>query len=661
MQKFILTEDIFQELASVEGKEWLVTNGIGGYACGTVAGLLTRKYHGILIASLNPPAQRTLLVTKLDETVEYKGEKFPLFANRWNGGEVTPQGYKNTFEFKLEGTTPVWTYKVGDALIQKRIWMKEGENTTYVNYYVVKSEEPLTISVEGYVNYRDHHKLTTNQLDLQLELLERGCCIKPPNEAEAFYLFSRGSNIELNNDWYYNYKLSIEEARNYDSVENHLRAVTISKELSEGQFLTIVASTNPEPCLEGIVTYKDRVSKEVDLLEKSWTTASENTPTWLRQLRLASEQFMVEQKLDVDFSRKTIMAGYPWFTDWSRDAMIALPGLTADNPELAKEILSTHIKYFNRGLLPTAFPEDGESEPQYNNVDAGLWFFLALKDYVDRTGDKDLVRDMFIDLVEIINCYLEGTLHNIKVDPQDCLLEAAADGLALTWMDAVHGGQVFTARAGKTVEVNALWYNVLMCMIQWSSILNLEAKKDYYSELAVRVGRSFQRFWNEELKCLYDVIDCKGGGVDRHIRPNQIFALSLPFSPIHEYQQRAVLKVCQEQLLTPYGLRSLSPSDPAYKGHYLQSSAHERDAAYHQGTVWLWLLPHYAIAHYRVNNNKEAALQLFENVPEVLANYGLGNLGEIFDGDEPHSPQGCIAQAWSVGEILRAYRLIDGA
>ncbi|HBQ98387.1 MAG TPA: glycogen debranching protein, partial [Cyanobacteria bacterium UBA11691] len=382
---------------------------------------------------------------------------------------------------------------------------------------------------------------------------------------------------------------------------------------------------------------------------------TEKAPDWIRQLILAADQFIVCRPLYPNSHGKTAIAGYPWFTDWGRDTMISLPGLTlaTGRTEVAKRVLTTFAQYVDRGMLPNVFPDGGE-DPAYNTVDATLWYFEAVRQYYQATRDRPLLAELFPVLADIIDWHCRGTRYQIHRDPDDGLLYAGEAMTQLTWMDAKYGDWVVTPRQGKPVEVNALWYNALHTMVAFARKLGKEDRE--YETLAKQAEKGFARFWNAEAGYCYDVIDTTTGN-DPKLRPNQIFAVSLPQSPLTPEQQRGVVEACGRSLLTSYGLRSLSPDDPQYIGHYGGNLAH-RDGAYHQGTVWGWLLGPFAIAHFKVYNEPERALSLLTPMAHHLYTHGIGSISEIFDGDPPFTPRGCIAQAWSVAETLRAWQLI---
>jgi predicted glycogen debranching enzyme len=350
---------------------------------------------------------------------------------------------------------------------------------------------------------------------------------------------------------------------------------------------------------------------------------------------------------------RSVIAGYHWFGDWGRDTMIALPGLTlaTGRPELARQILLGFVKYVDAGMLPNNFPDAG-GKPAYNTVDAALWYFEAVRQYFAATRDMPTLQKLFPVLAGMIDAYVKGARYEIHVDPADGLLYAGEGGVQLTWMDAKVGDWVVTPRTGKAVEINALWINALETMTELGRVLKIPV--DNYQRLSSKAKDSFHKFWNAERRCCYDVIDAPGIGNDASLRPNQIFAVSLPVSPLPSEQQKAVVDICAAQLLTPYGLRSLAPGEAGYQGRY-SGGPRERDAAYHQGTVWAWLLGPFVLAHHRVYADGVAAMRFLEALGAAVQRYGLGTLGEIFDGDAPFAPKGCIAQAWSVGEVLRAW------
>jgi predicted glycogen debranching enzyme len=650
--------EICGDLAAAERREWLVTNGVGGYASGTVAGVLTRRYHGLLIAALQPPVGRTLLLTKLDETATYDGRAYPLFANRWRGGELEPEGYQHLERFHLEGTTPVWTFACADARLQKRVWMEQGANTTYIRYDLCRGSGPLELSIKAIVNYRDHHSSTRAEgWQMRIERVPRGLQVTAEAEATPLYLLSDCAEHFPQHEWYTGYYLGIEDHRGLDALEDNLYAGRFQAKLQPGGSVTLVASTEANPSLDGLAAYADRRAYEERLLERAGPYLA-SAPPAVEQLVLAADQFIVRRSLPGEPEGRSVIAGYPWFGDWGRDTMISLPGLTltTGRHEVAARILATFAHYAQEGMLPNRFPDEGQA-PEYNTVDATLWYFEAIRAYYAVTGDDDLLRELCPVLTEIVEWHVRGTRYGIHVDPVDGLLYSGEAGVQLTWMDAKVGDWVVTPRTGKAVEINALWYNALRILAGMARHLGEPTHcgtMAEYKELADRVQASFGRFWNDVLGYCYDVIDGPDGD-DARLRPNQLLAVSLHCSPLEHAQQRAVVDVCARHLLTSHGLRSLAPGDPAYVGHY-GGDRRQRDAAYHQGTVWSWLLGPFVSAHLRVYGDRAQARSYLLPLLDQLSGACVGSISEIFDGEAPFAPRGAIAQAWSVAEVLRAWR-----
>jgi predicted glycogen debranching enzyme len=647
--------EICGNIATAESREWLVTNGIGGYASGTVAGLLTRRYHGLLIAALNPPLGRTLMLAKLEETVLYGDRTYPLSTNRWTDGAISPDGHRHIESFFLEGTIPVWRFACADALVEKRVWMQQGANTTYVQYTLYRTSQPLKLNLKALVNYRDHHGSTqSHNWQMDVATVEHGIGVTAYPGAVPLYLLSHNAPALPTHNWYYGFDLAIERYRGLSDREDHLHAATFAITLDRGESFTLVASTTKNPNLNGDTALKLRRSQEQKLLgfwKNSRPINAQEPPAWIDRLVLAADQFIVNRPLPEDPTSKTIIAGYHWFGDWGRDTMISLPGLTiaTGRPEIARSILRTFAKYVDRGMLPNRFPDEGE-QPEYNTVDATLWYFEAIRVYYSATEDDDLLRELFPILGEIIDWHCRGTRYNIHLDSSDGLLYAGETGVQLTWMDAKVDNWVVTPRIGKPIEVNALWYNALRTMAKLAKQMSKPHQE--YAAMADRTLARFSRFWNSETGYCYDVLDSPNGD-DAALRPNQILAVSLPESPLSPAQQRGVVETCGQMLLTSYGLRSLSPDHFQYQGHY-GGDRWQRDGAYHQGTVWGWLLGAFALAHLRVYGDRAKAREFLEPMAHHLTAHGVGSLSEIFDGDAPMTPRGCIAQAWTVAEVLRA-------
>jgi predicted glycogen debranching enzyme len=664
--------EICGNLATAESREWLCTNGIGGFASGTVSGLLTRRYHGLLVAALKPPLGRTLFVAKLDETVDYDGLRRPLSSNRWADGSVGPHGYREVERFHLEGTTPVWTYACTDMRLEKRIWMEPGANTTCVQYRLLRARGPVRLELKALVNYRDYHFLTRGDgWTMRVEAVPNGLRVAAFEGAQPFLLLAEGAEAQPFHDWYRGFDLAVERERGLDSREDHLHAGTFRASLSPGASLTFVCSSEAAPSPDGATAWERRRRYEEGLVAQ-WRKAqpaAKQAPGWIQQLVLAADQFVVRRPLPDDQGGQpsgptegrgegfSVIAGYHWFGDWGRDTMISLPGLSISTgrPDVARRILTTFARFVDQGMLPNRFPDAGEG-PEYNTVDATLWYFEAIRAYHAATGDETLPGQLFPVLEEIVRWQRKGTRYGIGEDPMDGLLRSGEPGVQLTWMDAKIGDWVVTPRTGKAVEINALWYNALRSMATFARSLGKPVEP--WERLADRVQASFDRFWNEAGGSCYDVIDGPEGD-DPALRPNQILAVSLPESPLTPERQRRVVEACARHLLTSFGLRSLAPGHPQYRGRYL-GGPRERDAAYHQGPVWGWLLGPFALAHLKAYGDREVARSFLEPLAHHLADYGVGSIAEIFDGDPPFTPRGCIAQGWSVSETLRAWMEIAG-
>jgi predicted glycogen debranching enzyme len=502
---------------------------------------------------------------------------------------------------------------------------------------------------------------------MKIAPVEHGVMVLPFDTATPFYLKSAQASCEPQHEWYRDCFLPRETERGLDDREDHLFAALFRATLDPGEALTIVVTTEAVTSLDGEASLAQRASHEGTLLNSWWAQNEEsaaNAPTWLRQLVLAADQFIVKRSLPDAPDGRSIIAGYHWFGDWGRDTMIALPGLTlvTGRFDIARQILLAFARYVDGGMLPNDFPDAG-GKPEYNTVDAALWYFEAVRQYFAATQDSATLQKLYPILAGMIEAHVAGTRYNIHIDSTDGLLYAGGPGIQLTWMDAKIGDWVVTPRTGKPVEINALWINALDTMAQFARLQN--KPEESYERLSAQAKNSFQKFWNAERECCFDVIDVPGAGIggrkstgkDAALRPNQIFAVSLPVSPLSKDQQKSVVDLCAQRLLTCYGLRSLAHGEPNYQGHY-GGDQRSRDAAYHQGTVWGWLLGPFVLAHLRVYGDRAAALRYLEPLACNISAYGLGTLAEIFDGDPPHTPRGCIAQAWTVGELLRAWNEI---
>ena len=636
--------------------EWLVTNGIGGFASGTVAGPLTRRYHGLLVAALEPPLGRTLLVSRADETVRYQETDLPLYSDCRGGLEINPAGHRNIDRFRLEQSVPVWTFQFSDGLLEKRIWMEHGKNTTFIRYDLLRASEPVELSVDLLVNHRDYHGNTkAGDFDLTTETVDHGLCVGDRAGDDVLYMRIDRGAAEPRSGWSRGHYLAVEAYRGLDATEDLRRAARFGATLLAGESITIVLSTDPSAIPDGEASLIRRQGWEHMLLDDGWLMVDDRGAhrAEREQLILAADQFLVDRPSPDNEEGSTVIAGYPWFTDWGRDTMIALPGLTVSvgRMENSIPILNTFAAHIDSGMIPNRFPDEGE-QPEYNTVDATLWFFEAVRASHGRFDFDPLVEELYPRLEEIVDWHIKGTRHGIGVDEKDGLLRAGEPGVQLTWMDAKAGDWVVTPRIGKPVEVNALWVNTLRSMARFAVIAGKDP--DRYEAMAERAERSFGRFWNEERGCCFDVIDGPDGD-DPAIRPNQLFAVSLRHGPMKGERAKRIVDLCEERLLTPRGLRTLDPADLAYVGRYGGGRV-ERDAAYHQGTVWAWLIGPFTSAHFKVYEDPDAARSFLTPFFEHLSEHGLGSISEIFDGDPPHTARGCPAQAWSVAEVLRAWR-----
>ena len=638
-------------------REWLVTNGLGGFACGTMAGALTRRYHGLLVAALAPPVQRTVLVAKLEIGVQYGGHDYALGSNEYADGTVDPQGQRLIESVILDGSVPVWRYALGDALLEQRVWMEHGKNTTFVQLSLVRGSAPAMLQITPLCGYRDYHSLGHGGWPLGVSAVEHGCRIDAFEGAQPFWIRADGATVELAPDWHWGFRHRVENERGLDDTGDLFRPGRLHASLRQGESLLIelsIEEVRPEPA----ALHREQARQAALLLR-----APSSAPAWVNRLVLAADQFVARR----GNGGQTLIAGYPWFSDWGRDTMIALPGLllATGRHGVAAQVLRTFAAHVSEGMLPNRFPDAGET-PEYNTVDATLWYFDAIAACVATGGQGVLLKQIYPVLVSIIDWHLRGTRYGIGVDPADGLLRAGEPGVQLTWMDAKVGDWVVTPRIGKPVEVNALWINALALMAGFARTLGEAEAAERYAGLAERANDSFRaRFWFAAGGYLYDVVDGpegewdeQGRGADASLRPNQIIAVALPTVRLDAAQVRAVVDVCGRELYTSRGLRSLAPSDTRYVGHY-GGGPLSRDGAYHQGTVWSWLLGPFARAHYRAYGDAGQALSYLDGVADQLREGCIGTVSEIFDAEPPHASRGCFAQAWGVAEPLRAWTEIS--
>lgn len=635
------------DLAVAERREWLVTNGLGGYASGTVAGVPTRRYHGLLVAAARPPAERRMLVSALAEIASYGTQTLELGATRWRDGTVAPQGFRFLERFRLDGSVAVWTFALGDALLEKRVWMEYGENATYVRYALVRGLLPLTLAVKALIDCRDHHALWhRTDRPVAINAVDGGVRVTPPDGIPAFSIRSAAASVQTAYEWYLGAEYARERERGLDDVGDVLHAADFATTLRTGDAVTFVLSTDAGAPLDGDAALLRRATRDAELVR-----AAPSLPA----LVLAADQFVVSAGAQSPASA-AIVAGYPWFGVWGRDSMIALPGLLLQTGRagVARDVLRRFGAFVDGGMLPNDFPDDG-SPPEYNTVDGALLFVHALDRYLRATNDRTLLAELFAKVDEIVTAYHDGTRYGIGVDPADGLLRCGEAGVALTWMDARVDGVPVTPRAGKPVEVNALWYHALMLAARFARELGMDARP--YDDLAARCRAGFARFWNPAASYCFDVLDAPDGN-DASLRPNQLFAVALEHRALTAGQQRAVVDACALQLLTPAGLRTLAPGDPSYRGSY-GGPQRERDAAYHQGTVWPWLIGPFVAAAVNAGFERSVALGYLEPVARSTSAFGLGTVAELAQGDAPFAADGCIAQAWSVASVLDAWALCN--
>jgi predicted glycogen debranching enzyme len=640
-------------------REWLVTNGLGSWSSGTVGGANTRRYHGLFVPSLQPPLGRTVLVAKLNERATLAGQVFPLSSNEYGGGTIDPHGYKNIESFQLDWGVPTWTYALAGGLLEKRVWMPHGHDAVFVTYTLRRAARPLELDVLVMTTSRDAHVETQGGWLPQVELAQGGALVHPP-EVGLRVLGSSGDFVPVG-QWHWNVHHRVEQARGLPAREDHYALGRFLTTVPPGETWTLVATTEPEVDWDWQASLWAEQGRARGLVQAA---GLQTQPAWVQQLVLAADQFLVRRG-----QGQTVIAGYHWFGDWGRDTMIALPGLalTTRRYDLAADVLRTFSRFVSQGMLPNRFPDSGQppegehaegEQPEYNTVDATLWYFHAIDRYLVATGDHELARELLPVLDDIVDWHMRGTRYNILVDPGDGLLFCGQPGVQLTWMDAKVGDWVVTPRIGKPVEINALWINALRVLDRLHVELGVAAPRPF-GQLADRATASFERFWHDAGQYLYDVIDGPDGS-DASLRPNQLLAVSLPNAPISGQRARAIVEACAQSLLTSYGLRSLSPNHPAYIGAY-GGDQKQRDAAYHQGTVWGWLIGPFVDAYLKAYGRDSAALaatrarSTLAPFEQHLADAGLGSISEIFDGDAPFVPAGCIAQAWSVAEVLRAW------
>jgi len=647
--------------------EWLVTNGLGGYASGTVSGAMTRRHHGALVAALPAPWGRMVLLSHLEASVRVSNRRLVLDSG-FSDPSVTAQPETASLqEFRLEWGLPVWIYRVDSLLVEKRVVLPHPQNTVHVSYAVIEGTASLELEVRPFVHFRHYEapvseapfaRCTVKALGKRFEL-ESG-----QSDLPVLRLTTHGTGGVLT--------LAAEDVERRYVEEQHRGYPCDGRVWSPGFFrfdlspqhpATLTASTETWDTIEALApdsALQAELARRHMLVDCA--PVHEGVPA---ELVLAADQFIITPVARSDDAARavasgsesrTIIAGYHWFTDWGRDTMISLEGLTllTGRHRDASFILRMFASHVRDGLIPNMFP-DRDREGLYHTADATLWFFHAIGRYVSITGDRDLLAVLMPTLVDILEHHVRGTRFGIGLDPTDGLLTQGARGYQLTWMDAKVDDWVVTPRRGKAVEINALFYNALRLMEEWSRSLE-DARADEWRRHADRLYGSFNaRFWNEQCGCLFDVVDGENPIADAFCRPNQIFSIALPHAVLAPERWRAVFDVVRQHLLTPYGLRTLAPKHPDYRPQYY-GDIRSRDAAYHQGTVWAWLLGPFVDAWRRAVPEDEPEIgRALAAFSRHLSEAGVGTVSEIFDAEKPFTPRGCVAQAWSVAELLRVW------
>ncbi|MCD8485788.1 MAG: amylo-alpha-1,6-glucosidase [Desertifilum sp.] len=646
-----------QRMDTLDTREWLLTNGLGGFASGTISDARSRTYHGWLMAALNPPGDRTLLLSHLEASLEIGERVWALGTNFWQGGEVSPLGYRLLQDFQAY-PYPCWQWGEGNWQLKRGLWMPHGwgkgaQNQILIRY-TYQGTEAAVLRLRLLIGDRNfHHQqsgdvgMTFTQvphpqhLDLQAMHKDR--------PGTPWQLAWSAGEYSVDEFWYWNYYYPEERQRGLGDREDLYSPGYLTVRLQPGESVTLIAQTGNNVKL---ADFDNAVAAEQQRLENLFAGIQPKIKiaesVWAQLLK-ASDAF-IAYRASID--GPTAIAGYPWFNDWGRDTLIALPGLAlaTQRYELARGLLDTFGRYCKQGLIPNTFP-DADSEPLYNSIDAALWWIETLGLYLEATQDWDFLEQHYPTARQIYKGFTAGTLFHICRDAADGLITWQGSGIAITWMDAVLDGEPITPRQGKPVEINALWYSALCWLSAWAQRLGDTNRAARYQQHAHTVERSLSKFWNRSQGYFYDTI-APDDRPDPRIRPNAIIALSLQHCGFSQQQARSVLQVAQQRLLTPYGLRSLDPQDPAYQGTYI-GDRHYRDRAYHQGTVWSWLIGPFVRSWRRFYPNEPLPVDLQPLLDHFQSQACLGSVSEIFDGDSPHSSQGAVAQAWSVAELIR--------
>jgi predicted glycogen debranching enzyme len=662
------------ERESLLTREWLVTNGLGGYASGTVGGVASRRYHSLLIAALASPLGRRVMLNHLTELVRLPdGEKI-LIGGEERQGSLHLHGSDYLTEFRLEMGLPVWRYEFDSYVLERRILLPHHQNTVHVNYRLLHGDGALRIKLRPAIHFRPHEAPVSHPHSgaCPVSCIDGRVELEAPEPLPPLRLQVLGQRmaITLEGTHLNNVLYRVEESRGYEALGEMWSPGYFRADLSTEHPVTMIASTESWETISAMSPDEARACEHGrrEHLLKTAHPALRTGPA--SELTLAADQFLITPAGRVEDAARTrasgdevrtVIAGYHWFTDWGRDTMISLEGLTLSTGRHieAGYILRTFAQYIRDGLIPNLFPE-GEKQGLYHTADATLWYFHALSRYVHATGDRNTLRMLLPKLLNIVEHHNRGTRFGIGVDPNDDLLRQGEPGYQLTWMDAKVGDWVVTPRRGKAVEINALWYNALRLLENWVREEQSNEAADALSRQADRVKASFnKRFWYETGNYLFDVIDGEHGH-DAALRPNQLFAISLEHPVLDPSRWEPVLNICREQLLTPVGLRSLAAGHADYKPKYF-GDLRARDAAYHQGTVWGWLIGPFIDAWLAVHpDDRVGARRFLEGYVDHLGEACIGSISEVFDAESPFTPRGCIAQAWSVAEVLRCWIRTSG-
>jgi predicted glycogen debranching enzyme len=628
-------------------QEWLETNGLGGWASSSVSGANTRNYHGLFVSAIKPPVDRAVLLSKLEENILVGKSRYELSTNQFPG-KIAAEGLQYLTKFSKD-IFPVFQYNVGNIEIKKTIAAIYQEDLVVVTYEVAKADSEFILELKPFVAFRDYHSLSkaNDHINKVAEFGNGLLKIKPYPEYPSLFIYVNDSFFKYDPAWFNNFEYKQEQERGLRFSEDLFSYGNFSVKLKEGSRVSIVISTSENSSTDAFFLLGKEKARREHLIQDLPVKDSLS-----RILSLAADQFLVKRGEDL----RTIIAGYHWFGDWGRDTMISLPGICLVNGryEEAAKILKAFSLFIDKGMIPNRFPDQGE-HPEYNTSDATLWYFVAIKKYLDYTDDEAFViNELLPGLYNIIEWHDKGTRYNIRIE-EDGLLYGGEHGSQLTWMDAKVGDWVVTPRIGKAVEINALWYNALCIMIELTRRERKIKESHLFQQRAEKVKEAFlATFLNKEKGYLYDYVN--GQEKDSSFRPNQIFAMSLPYPLLENDLSLSILKMIEDKLLSPYGLRSLAQDDPKYIGYY-KGDQLSRDGAYHQGTVWSWLLGPYITSKIRLEGEegKQTVLKLLTKFETHFYEAGIGTVSEIFDAEPPFVPKGCIAQAWGVAEVLRAY------